>query len=141
MFRPVRCWCMRTLVVAVALSLPLHATVVGMNTPAASLTAARIESTLLPAQRGPWLAYLHHSNEQRSADRAALAREREGLSETPAVPKQGSSGRALPLHREPAFYASPEARRLGDIVLSFQTPAGGWSKNLAMDAPRARGQS
>lgn len=119
----------------------MYASVIGMNTPAASLTVARVNAMLPPAQRGPWLAYLRHSGEQRKLDQAALRKEREGLSEIPPLPKQGFSGRALPLHREAAFYASAEARRLGDIVISFQTPAGGWSKNLAMDAPRARGQS
>lgn len=132
---------MRALAVAVAISLPLHATVVGTNTPAASLTAARVNATLPRAQRAPWLVYLRRSDTQRRADQAVLANERAGLAEIPPLPKQGSSSRALPLHREAAFYASAEARRLGDIVLSFQTPAGGWSKNLAMDAPRARGQS
>jgi len=95
----------------------------------------------LPAsQRGPWLAYLKRSQEQMAADKAALAKECEGLAEIPPLPKQGGSGRAIPLHRDAEFYKSVEARKIGDILLSFQTPGGGWSKNLAMTEPRAKGQ-
>jgi PelA/Pel-15E family pectate lyase len=75
------------------------------------------------------------------ADKVALAAERAGMSEVPAMPKEGFSGRAIPLGKDAAFYRSDEGRRIGDVIVSFQTPAGGWSKNLAMDALRARGQS
>lgn len=30
------------------------------------------------------------------------------------------------------WYASPEAQHIAQTILSFQTPAGGWSKNLDM---------
>lgn len=40
-----------------------------------------------------------------------------------------------------AFIASDEGRRIADIVLSFQTPSGGWSKRTDMGAaPRQPGQ-
>jgi hypothetical protein len=113
--------------------------VVGTNTPAKSLTVDRV-MTLPAAQRAPWLAYIKNSEAQMAADKAALAKEREGLATIPPLPKQGFSGRAIPLHRGPEFYKSDEAKRTGDIILSFQTPGGGWSKNLMMDAPRQRGQ-
>jgi hypothetical protein len=74
------------------------------------------------------------------ADKASLAKEREGLGTIPPLPRQGFSGRAIPLHRAPEFYKSDEAKHIGNIILSFQTPGGGWSKNLAMDEPRQRGQ-
>jgi hypothetical protein len=35
----------------------------------------------------------------------------------------------MPLNRTPAWYATPEARHVADVIVSFQTPAGGWSKN------------
>jgi PelA/Pel-15E family pectate lyase len=44
--------------------------------------------------------------------------------------------------RDAAFYKSDEARHIAATILSFQTPAGGWSKNLDMGGPvRLRGQS
>jgi hypothetical protein len=88
-----------------------------------------------------WLEYLRRSAEQMNADKAALAAERAGMSEVPGLPKQGFSGRAMRLHAGDAFYKSDEARTTGNIIVSFQTPAGGWSKNLAMDEPRLKGQS
>src|SRR5271155_3632645 len=126
----------RTLVL---LALPLHASVIGMNTPAKSLTVARVME-LPAAQRGPWLDYIKRSEAQMAADKAGLAAEREGLAMIPPLPKQGFSGRALNLHRGPDFYKTDEAKHTGDIILSFQTPGGGWSKNLTMDEPRQRGQ-
>lgn len=35
----------------------------------------------------------------------------------------------MPLNKDAAWYASPEARHVADVIVSFQTPAGGWSKN------------
>ena len=118
---------------------PLHASVIGMNTPAKSLTVDRVMS-LPAAQRAPWLAYIKSSEAQMIADKASLAKEREGLTVIPPLPKQGNSGRALNLHRGPDYYKTDEAKKTGDIILSFQTPGGGWSKNLAMDTPRLPGQ-
>src|SRR6202034_3205989 len=131
---------MRFVTLSVALVLPLHAAVIGTSKPVESLTAARINSTLPAGQRKAWLDYLHRSEAQMVADKAALAAEREGMTEIPPLPKQGFSGRAIPLHRAPEFYKSAEARHIGDTILSFQIASGGWSKNLAMDAPRLRGQ-
>lgn len=123
------------------LVLPLHAAVIGTSKPAEPLTEERIRALVPAGQQGPWLAYLRRSEEQMKADRAVLAKEREGMAEIPPLPPQGFSGRAIPLHRDAAFYRSDDARKAGDIILSFQTPAGGWSKNLAMTGPRLKGQS
>jgi PelA/Pel-15E family pectate lyase len=119
----------------------LYGSVVGMSRPAASLTMARVEA-LPPGERDAWVAYVKHSQEQMAADKAVLAKEREGLTEFPGLPQQGFSARSIPLKRDPTFYRSDEARHVAEVVLSFQTPAGGWSKNLNMaGAVRARGQS
>jgi len=130
----------RALTLSLLLATSLHASVIGPNTPAMSLTEERVRS-LPAAQRGPWLDYLKRSAAQMVADKAALAKEREGLAEVPGLPKQGSSARSMPLHRAPEYYKSDEARKVGDTVLSFQTPGGGWSKNLDFSVgPRMRGQ-
>ncbi len=97
----------------------------------------------LPAKdRAPWTAYLDRSQKQMRIDRAVLAAERTpGLPEPPQ-PKESFSARSIPLHREAAWYATPEARHIADVIVSFQTPAGGWSKNLDMAGSlRLRGQS
>jgi PelA/Pel-15E family pectate lyase len=48
----------------------------------------------------------------------------------------------MPLNRDAAWYGTPEARHVADVIVSFQTPSGGWSKNLDLSGDvRARGQS
>src|SRR5208283_2293990 len=59
----------------------------------------------------------------------------------PLVPPSGRSVRSIPLNRPAAWYGESEARRVADIIVSFQTPAGGWSKNLDLTQhPRAAGE-
>lgn len=109
------------------------ASVIGKNPPAQSLTRARIEQ--LPAgQRATWLTYLNCSERRRRADKAAFAAElRHAAITTPTNPPHGYAARSIPLDRDPAWYGSEEAWRIADIVVSFQTPAGGWGKNLDMN--------
>jgi len=48
----------------------------------------------------------------------------------------------MPLGNAPEWYASAEARRIADGIVSYQTPAGGWSKNLNLaDHVRRPGES
>lgn len=120
---------------------PLRAAVIGISKPAQSITAERI-AQLPPKDRAAWTAYLDRSQKQMGVDRATLASERTPGGPEPPLPKEGFSGRSMPLHRDVAWYKTPEARHIADVVVSFQTPAGGWSKNLDMTGPaRLHGQS
>lgn len=117
------------------------ATVIGKSEPAQSLTMERI-ATLPTSERAAWVAYLKRSEEQERVDRAELASERQGLKDLPPDPSLGFSARSMPLDKEASWYASPEARHIADVIVSFQTPAGGWGKNMNMNgATRMRGQS
>lgn len=120
---------------------PLHAAVIGTSKPAEPITSARIAQ--LPAKdRTAWTAYLDRSQKQMRIDHAALAAERTPGAPQPPSPKESFSARSMPLHRDAAWYGTPEARHIADVIVSFQTPAGGWSKNLDMaGTPRLRGQS
>ena len=106
------------------------AAVIGTNIPASPLTRERIAT--LPAKQQPaWKEYLEHSARQLRADQAALQNEmaqRHLTNSLIAPPSRGT--RSIPVGREAAWYAGAEARRIADIVVSFQTPAGGWSKNI-----------
>ncbi|TAK98536.1 MAG: pectate lyase [Verrucomicrobia bacterium] len=127
----------------VALSLvQLHAAVIGTNTPAEPLTTERI-ATLPAKEQKAWLEYLRHSEQQMKADQAELHSEMRTQHVSETILPPGSRGtRSIPLNRRAAWYASDEARHIADIVVSFQTPAGGWSKNLDLSQhPRAAAES
>lgn len=108
----------------------LRAAVVGTNTPALPVTSGRI-AALSPADRPAWAAYLQRSMEQQRADRRVLQAEMrlQGLT-TATSPSSAHGGGGLRLEEPAAWYGQAEARRIADIVVSFQTPSGGWSKNL-----------
>jgi PelA/Pel-15E family pectate lyase len=65
-----------------------------------------------------------------------------GAGPAPADPQDTTAGGdGMPLERDAAWYGSPEARHVADVIVSFQTPAGGWGKNARRDGPlRQRGQ-
>jgi hypothetical protein len=88
-------------------------------------------ATLPKTQRSAWTHYLKRSERQLQADQAFLCEEmrQHGL-KTPVVPPTGKSLRGTVLNKPADWFGQPDARRIADIVVSFQTPAGGWSKNL-----------
>ncbi|HZL77965.1 MAG TPA: pectate lyase [Candidatus Limnocylindrales bacterium] len=104
--------------------LKVSGAVIGTNVPATPLTAERVAA--LPA----WKNYLENSVRQRQADQDFLRAEMKahGLKETVEPPKSASP-KGTPLDRTASWYGSAEARHIADIVASFQTLAGGWSKH------------
>lgn len=122
------------------LSCSLYASVIGTSKAADPITVERIAQ--LPAKdRTVWMAYLERSQRQKQADQASVAAERKPGDPPPPVAKEGFAARSMPLDRPIAWYGSAEARHIADTILSFQTPAGGWSKNLDMAGPaRVPGQ-
>ena len=108
------------------------AAIIGTNPPALPLTRERIAA--LPAsQRPAWEKYLARSNRQLKADQEFFFGEMKKHHITaPTIPPDGSSARSISLREPSAWYSQAEASRIAGIVRSFQTPAGGWSKNLDM---------
>jgi PelA/Pel-15E family pectate lyase len=121
----------RVLPIALALiAASSPAAIVGTNVPAQPLSPQRI--AVLPAkQQSAWKDYLKRSVAQRRADQVALQKEmgRRGLTNSIAAPSAKGT-RSTPLQRDAAWYASDEAKHIANIVVSFQTPSGGWSKNI-----------
>lgn len=117
------------------------AAIIGPNPPAQPLTSARL-AALPAAQQPAWQEYLAGSTRQLQADQAFLKTEMRAQDINKIIP--ASTGKSLKYltEKNPAgWYRQPEARRLADIVVSFQTPAGGWSKNLDLSGPgRVPGQ-
>ena len=131
----------RSILLSLLVATPLSSAVIGTSKAAESITAARI-ATLPTKDRAAWTEYLKRSQKQMQTDRATLAAERTAGAPEPPLPKEGFSARTMPLNRDTAWYGTAEARHIADVIVSFQTPAGGWSKNLDMGgAPRAHGQS
>ncbi|WP_380787737.1 pectate lyase [Sphingomonas sp. R86521] len=131
----------KALFLTLLLASPASARVIGKNTPAEPVTAGRIAQ--LPAtKQGAWKTYLQRSEAQMKADRASLVAElKPGQTPPPPPLAVGGGEGQMPLDRDAAWYAGPEARAVADTIVSFQTPAGGWSKNQSRAvAPRLPGQ-
>jgi PelA/Pel-15E family pectate lyase len=132
---------LRTLALSLATLSTLHAAVIGTSKPAQPITEARI-AQLEPNQRTAWTAYLQRSQQQRTADQASLAAERNPNAPIPPPPPESFAARSMPLNRPSSWYGTPEAQHIADVIVSFQIPAGAWSKNLDMTgATRVPGQS
>jgi PelA/Pel-15E family pectate lyase len=131
----------RSLLLGLLAATPLSSAVIGTSKPAESISEARI-ATLPKKDRATWMAYLERSRTQMQVDKSTLAAERTPGAPEPPLPKEGFSARTMPLNRDSAWYGSEEARHIADVIVSFQTPAGGWSKNLDLSgSARLRGQS
>ena len=116
------------------------AQIIGHMTAAEPITRARIAQRP-KAEQGVWLAYLARSTALMAADKAALAAERGGGPFPDSPPTGPSGGGGMPLDKPADWYAGPEARHVADNIVSFQTPAGGWGKNVDRSGPlRLRGQ-
>jgi PelA/Pel-15E family pectate lyase len=134
------CLCLIAFATWVVLSTSSAATI-GTNVPAQALTAERI-SRLPTSERPPWQKYLQRSLAQRRTDQAFFEHEikKNKLSGSTVPPEQGGV-RGIALDRSAEWYASDEALHLADNIVSFQTPAGGWTKNVDMTShPRAPGE-
>ena len=110
--------------------------VIGTNGPATPLTAPRV------AARPAWKIYWENSARQRQADQDFLRAEMKAHQRQETIePKAVTNVRGLSLTEPAHWYGTAAAQRIADIVVSFQTPAGGWSKNLDLtDHLRAPGE-
>jgi len=126
---------------AMAVPAPVAAKVIAINQPAQSLTEGRI-ATLPDAQQPVWRAYLLRSKAQMAVDKASLLAELKPGETPPPPPKAVGGGEYnMPLDKPARWYGGAEARHIADTIVSFQTPAGGWSKNQnRAGPPRLPGQ-
>ena len=119
------------LAAALLIATSAQAAVIGQMSPAPPLTRARLAD--IPAsERAPWVAYLDRSD---AARRLNAAEATDGPS-----PPPGDAAASMPLGRPAAWYATPEARHVADVIVSFQSPAGGWGKNAPRTTIRQPGQ-
>ena len=116
--------------IAVFAVVSIRAAIIGANPPAQPLTDERI-AALPSAQQTAWKKYFDRSIRQRQADRDFFRNEMKehGVKQS-LKPQSGHAAHSMPLDNRAVWYRSEEARRIADNIVSFQTPAGGWSKNL-----------
>jgi PelA/Pel-15E family pectate lyase len=104
------------------------------------LTSERIAALPEP-ERKAWTEYLQRSNERSEKDYETLAAECRKLGLAHAKPAASNRAQfAVSGSKAESWFGSGEAQRLAEVVLSYQTPSGGWSKAVRYsDGPRQPG--
>ncbi|MFC3115814.1 pectate lyase [Cellvibrio fontiphilus] len=126
---------------ALALALMACAALTHTNA-AASAKPSNESGAVAQQQTNDWAAYLASSQQLQQQDQAVLEAELKVLGQKspsrPAPTKEFGFDTEQPLE----WFNTAEGKRIMDIILSFQTPSGGWSKRTDMAAhPRLRGQA
>jgi PelA/Pel-15E family pectate lyase len=89
-----------------------------------------------------WADYLARSDEWRLVDRDFIDAELEAIGLHKQTLPRRTNRFGFDINQPAAWYATPEGQRVADIILSFQTPSGGWSKRTDMaHEPRQPGQA
>ena len=104
------------------------------------LSSARI-AALPAAERAAWEGYIARSRENDDRDRNVIGLELRALGKSDFTPAPSGSGFFLQDSMTAKWFATPAAKRLGQVLVTYQTPAGGWSKRINFTRPRAQGES
>jgi len=117
------------------------AKIVGQVVPPPSLSLSRVAQLPAP-NRAKWQEYLRRSQLLQASDKTTLAGERAATGGAIATVPALGSPKSMPLDKPADWYRSDAARGIGDNIVSYQTPAGGWGKNQdRATLPRSPGQS
>ncbi|HEX2094042.1 MAG TPA: pectate lyase, partial [Longimicrobiaceae bacterium] len=104
------------------------------------LAPARI-SALPPEEREAWERYLAASRRQAEVDRRVMAEELRAAGLERPTPAPHADGFGVEPRMTAGWFRGEEARRIADAIVSFQTPAGGWSKRMEFTRARRPGES
>jgi len=115
--------------------------VTGLPAPGDTLLgAARLGALPAPARQA-WLDYLKASDDARARDRAAVDAELRAAGRSAWTPAPHADDFAVSAAMTGAWFATDEAGRIADVIVSFQTPSGGWSKAVDVTTrPRLPGE-
>jgi PelA/Pel-15E family pectate lyase len=103
------------------------------------VTAARLNQ-LPSAEQAAWKTHWDRSQVSARADQAALEAELAAQAMTTALRAPSGGDFKLPFKMDHVRNASEEAQQLATVVLSYQTPSGGWSKHTGYSrGPRQPG--
>lgn len=107
---------------------------------AAAHGAGAVAEKLAPAQT--MTEYRVLSEQLRQRDSVSLQAELNATERQKPLPATYAKRFGFDPGQSPSFYRSAEGRRIAEVVLSYQTPSGGWSKRTDMgSAPRRPGQA
>lgn len=99
----------------------------------AALAATGEELSQNPMPDGPeWRAYNTKSEQWRALDKAAIAAEIKALGLSEAKLPEHTKEFGFEPKQTDEWFKSAEGERIMSIILSFQTPSGGWSKRTDM---------
>ncbi|NDC74046.1 pectate lyase [bacterium] len=108
--------------------LPAFLLLLASRAPAEPVTAERV-ATLPAAAQKAWNEYLARSTTLAAKNATALAAELSSQKLSSPLPAPDGGDFKQPGKPDPAFYASEDSGRLADVIISYQTPSGGWSKH------------
>lgn len=105
------------------------------------LSLQRLEK-LPPAQQRDWFAYIGRSTAEYAHDTAVMHRELRQARMREMVRAPYTHDFSVKPYMTPAWFATDTARRMADVIVSFQAPNGGWSKHVGFTQhPRQPGES
>ena len=104
------------------------------------LAASRIAALPQPA-RGEWQRYVETSRQNAARDRATMDAELRAAGRQTWARAPAGRGFAVTDDMTEAWFRGDSARRLADVLVSYQTPSGGWSKRIEFAEPRQAAQS
>jgi PelA/Pel-15E family pectate lyase len=104
------------------------------------LSLSRIAGLPEPA-RAEWQRYLGTSRRSADLDRAAMDAELRAAGRQTWTRAPAGRGFQVTDAMTEAWFRGDSARRLADVIVSYQTPTGGWSKRIDFVRPRELGES
>jgi len=109
----------------------------------AAYAATGEEHTLNPLPDTPeWRVYIAKSEHWKALDKAAIASELKALKLPKATLPEHTAKFGFEPKQNDEWFKSAEGERIMAIILSFQTPSGGWSKRTDMGKnPRQKGEA
>ena len=104
------------------------------------ISMSRIDALPEPA-RGDWRRSVQGSRANAERDRAAMDAELRAAGKERWTPAPAGRGFTVTDGMTDAWFRGDSARRLADVLVSYQTPTGGWSKRVDFTHPRQPGES
>lgn len=105
-------------------------------------TGTAPQTQQIAGDEAAWNTYLATSKKLRKADQDFLNAELKKIGQKEPELPEYTKEFGFDVNQSPDWFKSVEGKRVMEVILSFQTPSGGWSKRTDMSkAPRKPGQA